>query len=284
MRVLLTGGSGFIGQHLQGLLRRQGHTIRLYDRQNLSTTDQLVDQEVLVHLAWSTVPKNATADPIADLETNVLGWLHLLEAARKNPTLKKVIFISSGGTVYGIPRQVPISETAPTFPISGYGLSKLTAEKYLHLYHHLYGLDYVILRVSNAYGIGQNLHKGQGVIGIWMQKALNHQPIEIWGDGKTIRDYVYVDDVCRAIGAAIVRHSPEKIFNVGSGRGYSLREVATMIGQVVGRPLEVRYKPGRQFDVPSNILSINRIEEYLQWKPEVSFVDGLQAIKENMRP
>lgn len=303
MRILVTGGTGFIGSHVVERLLQARHTLRvmahsaarlpelrfideqtelvLGDLSDRSTLRRALDgMEAIVHLAWSTVPKNATADPAFDVQSNVIGTIHLLEQAREQQ-LKHFVFISSGGTVYGRPQTDPIPETHPTRPISAYGLSKLTIEKYLHLYYELYGLDYTVLRVANAFGERQNLLKGQGVIGVWLQRIRQGKPIEIWGDGQVVRDYVYVKDVAEAVAQVLAsRSSYAQTFNVGSGHGYSLRQVAASLQRVMQAEPDIRYLPGRDFDVPSNVLDINRIRQSVGWQPQTRFETGIERVRE----
>ncbi|MEM6297135.1 MAG: NAD-dependent epimerase/dehydratase family protein [Bacteroidota bacterium] len=300
MNILVTGGTGFIGSHVVEELLAHGHHLRVMAHSgNLGTDLQFIqkhtefvlgdisdrstirdavkDMDAIIHLAWSTVPKNATADPTFDVQSNVIGSLYLLEEAR-DQQVQKFVFISSGGTVYGKPTHTPIPETHPTNPISAYGLSKLTVEKYLQLYHHLYNLDYSVLRVANAYGERQNLLKGQGVVGVWLYKALRRESLEVWGDGSVARDYVYVKDVAKAAVLAVEKESRVKTFNVGSGNAISLNEVLKAIKEITKRDIKVNYTPGREFDVPTNELDISLIHNNLGWQPEMPFQQGLARV------
>lgn len=297
--ILITGGTGFIGSHIVEALLEQGHQLRVLTssssihpniqpyqgRLKLLRGDfgneQLMQQylegvDYLIHVAWTTVPKTATENPIYDAQSNLIGGLHLLEAAAA-AQVKKVIFISTGGALYGVPQQVPVQETHPLNPISAYGTSKLAFEHYLHFYYKNRGLDYTIFRIANAYGTRQNLTKNQGVIGIWLQKIQQQQPIEIWGDGSVVRDYIYVADVAQLIVQSLAYQGTTKIFNVGSGQGYSLNEILEACQVVSQKNTTVEYLEGRAFDVPVNILSIQRAQELLGWSPSTSLEEGIRA-------
>ena len=207
----------------------------------------------------------------------ICGSLNVLECAVKNK-VSKVVFLSSGGTVYGNPVFTPIAETHPTNPICSYGINKLAIEKYCFLYQQLYGLDTVILRLANPYGERQRLDSGQGVVPVFLGRALRNQPLEIWGDGSTIRDFLYISDVIDAITSACLYEADgsQNLFNIGSGKGISLNELIFLIEKVVDKKLDIVYKSSRSFDVPSNILSISKAQEYLAWYPKVSNEDGLR--------
>jgi UDP-glucose 4-epimerase len=297
--VLLTGGTGFIGSHIVEALLQQGHQLRVLTssssihpniqpyqdqlqlvRGNFGN-EQLMQQylqgvDYLIHVAWTTVPKTATENPIYDAQSNLIGGLHLLEAAVK-AKVKKVIFISTGGALYGPPQYIPVDEAHPLHPISAYGTSKLAFERYLHFYYENRGLDYTVFRVANAYGPRQNLTKNQGVIGIWLQKIQQQQPIEIWGDGSVVRDYVYVADVAQVVAQSLHYQGAPKIFNVGSGKGYSLNEILAACQTTSQQNPTVHYLEGRSFDVPVNILSIERVQAILNWTPSTSLETGIQA-------
>jgi UDP-glucose 4-epimerase len=296
MNCVILGGGGFLGYHLCQALLTAGHRVRIFDRPNLERFSLLdssgsvewiegdfVNQgdlepaisgcDIIYHLVSTTLPKSSNENPLYDIETNVIGTLRLLDLVKgKN---KKIIFISSGGTVYGIPEEVPIKESHPTNPICSYGIGKVTIEKYLHLYHHLYNLDYCVFRLANPFGERQKVAAAQGVIAVFLHKALHDQPIEIWGDGTVIRDYLYVKDAIAPVVKAITYRVDCRIFNVGSGEGKSLNEVLAAIGALLGKEVRCTFTPSRAFDVPSNVLDISLAARYLDWYPRTTYQDGL---------
>ena len=218
-------------------------------------------------------------DPRHDVETNVLGTLQLLDKARK-AGVKKIIFSSSGGTVYGIPKEIPIKEDHSTEPTSSYGICKLTIEKYLYLYWKLYGLDYCVLRVANAYGERQPITETQGVISTFLDKALRKNEITIWGDGSVIRDFIYAGDIANAFVKASNYEGEPRIFNIGGEQGLSINEIISIISKITGEQLQLKYMPSRIFDVPVNILDISRAKKYLNWQPEVGLFEGISRMHE----
>jgi UDP-glucose 4-epimerase len=189
--------------------------------------------------------------------------------------VSKVIFVSSGGTVYGIPRQIPIPETHATDPLCSYGICKLAVEKYLYLFQALHGLAYCVLRLSNPFGERQRIASAQGAVTTFLHKALNQEVIDIWGDGSVVRDYIYVGDAVQALLAAIDRRADGQVINVGSGLGQSLNDILAAIETLNSAPVRRRYTAGRPFDVPVNTLDIARAQVVLNWRPEVPFSEGL---------
>lgn len=287
------GGGGFLGSHLCRRLRAAGLVVRAFGHRGpfsdaLSGIDvrygELSDRETVAealdgaeiafHLIHSTVPQSANSDIFGDVRDNLLPSLSLLDLARE-AGLKRIIFLSSGGTVYGRPVQVPTEETAPTDPITAYGISKLAIEKYLALHRLHFGLDYRILRVSNPFGPFQVASKRQGLIAEVISRATRGEPIEIWGDGTVVRDFIFVDDVIDAIEMAAHDVGDEALFNIGSGTGRSVRDVLAAIEGVLGRKLEIVWKDKRTVDVPVSVLSIERAREKLGWAPKTSFEDGI---------
>jgi len=301
-RTLVLGGKGFIGSHLIDALAGRGFAVRAFDRPNvpaLSTpagvdwaegdftheadvTRALKDIDVVYHLVSTTLPQTSNADPVFDVATNVEGSLRMLQAAVKTG-VKKVVFISSGGTVYGVPRAVPITEDHPTQPISSYGITKLAVEKYLHLFHTLHQLDYTVLRLSNPFGERQRIQAAQGAVAVFMGKILRGEPIEIWGDGSVVRDYIYIGDAVAAMVQAASYAGDTRVLNVGSGTGISLNDILAGLAQVTGRKPDVRYAPGRAFDVPVSVLDITRARAALDWAPVTPFTTGLEKMHSWMK-
>lgn len=294
---LVLGGSGFIGSQLVAALAAAGHPVRSFDRgearldfvssgrervvpikgdfQNAGELAEAAEGcEVCFHLVSTTLPKSSNDDPVFDIESNVIGTLRLLEVCR-NKGIRKIIFVSSGGTVYGVPNRTPIDETHPTEPVCSYGIAKLAIEKYLHLHHLLHGLEYRVLRVSNPYGPGQNTHAPQGAVGVFLGKLLENAPIHIWGTGEVVRDYIYIDDVIRALLAAMESVRTPSVLNIGSGIGLSLNALLAEIAAATGRHPHVIYESARAFDVPISILDIRKARESLGWMPSVSMGEGL---------
>lgn len=296
-RFLILGGAGFIGSHLCDSLLSSGYAVRLFDRLNVPPYRTFTKQEsiewiqgdftsaadieqavagceIVFHLISTTLPKSSNDDPIYDVESNVVGTLRVLEAARRN-RVKKIVFVSSGGTVYGAPKIVPILESHPTNPLSSYGIGKLAIEKYLHLYYTLHGLDYAILRLANPFGERQRANSAQGAVAVFMNRAIHNQPVEIWGDGSVVRDYIYIADVVDALVKSATYRGDERLFNIGSGQGKSLNEILAAIETITHHPIVRTYLAGRAFDVPANILSIAHAQEHLSWFPQYTFEDGL---------
>jgi len=300
--VVIVGGAGFIGRHLAARLAADGVLATIFDRAQpaaipgvRAVVADLSDAEALrsvlapgaavVHLAWTTLPATSNADPAADLRDNALGSLRLWEACAA-AQVGRVIYLSSGGTVYGNPRRLPIREDYPTEPICAYGVSKLAVEKYLGLFHRLHGLDYVVLRPGNAYGPGQDPGRGQSAATVFAYLAFRNEPITIWGDGSVTRDLLYVEDLVDAVVRVLSHDSgagQPRVFNVGTGRGTSLKELVDVIGRVMGRAPEVRYAPGRATDVSANVLDASRLRERTGWEPRVSLAEGIRRMLDAWR-
>jgi UDP-glucose 4-epimerase len=231
--------------------------------------------EIIFHLVHTTTPYSANLDMAMDLQQNVAASLALFDVSRVLEA-RRIVFISTGGTVYGSPEQIPTPETAPTDPITAYGISKLAIEKYLALYERLYGLQYRILRVANPFGPFQVPIKNQGIIAMLISRALNDEIIDIWGDGSAARDYIFVDDVMDALEAAMLDQSDARIFNIGSGQGRSLLEIIDAVERLMNIKLKIAWKPRRSVDVPKSILAIDRARDILKWAPRTPFDEGLE--------
>lgn len=294
MNVLVVGGCGFIGSHLVERLLDGGHAVRVYDRSpnrfigvpdgveflegelgNHGLIRAAVEgMEVVYHFVSTTLPKTSNDDPIYDVRSNLVDTIQLLEACVE-AGVRKVVFSSSGGTVYGPPETVPITEDHPTDPISSYGIVKLATEKYLGLFHHLHGLDYAALRISNPYGPLQDPSGQQGAISVFLDRIRTGRPITIWGDGGVVRDYLYVSDLTDALEVAAEAETRRKVFNIGHGEGASLNELIALISGVVDVRPEVEYLPARSLDVPVSVLDISRAEAELGWSPRTGMEEGI---------
>lgn len=292
-RCVVFGGGGFLGTNLCRSLVDKVEILKAFGRRQSfpdamkkiewipgDFTDSgtvaaaVAGCDTVFHLVTASTPASSNVDKIEDLQANVVSTLHLLEACREE-RVSRVVFVSSGGTVYGIPSVVPTPEHASLDPITAYGISKLAIEKYLALYHHLYGIDFRILRVANPYGPYQTSIRNQGVIAAFLHRALEKKPIELWGDGSVTRDYIYVDDVIDALEAAAVHTGEQRIFNIGSGEGRSLLEIIDVIQKQLNMKLDIRHFEGRKADVPRSVLEISRAEKDLLWKPKTPFLEGI---------
>ncbi len=298
MKSLVIGGNGFIGTNLVNALLKEGHSVRVFDRfhpsrfqepigqveyvvgdlGNYGEVQDIVDRvDCVFHLAYTTLPHTSNEDPVYDVRSNVIDTVQLLQRCEK-AGVRKFIFVSSGGTVYGVPQTTPISEDHPTDPICSYGITKLAIEKYLHLFQRIHGLEYVVARISNPYGELQNPNAKQGAVTVFLGNVAAGKPITIWGDGEVVRDYIYIGDAIDALLEAVRYQAPAggpRVFNVGAGRGYSLNQLVEAIREVVKTKVEVRYTPARPEDVPENVLDITRAQQILGWQPKVPLHEGL---------
>jgi UDP-glucose 4-epimerase len=298
-RYLLLGGSGFIGRHVAVMLARQGHDIVLADRvpppcrfppdaaANITWRrfefasadwDDLVRDIDVIHLyAWTSIPATANANPKGDLAMNLGATLDLLEAMRRAGG-KRLLFTSSGGTVYGRLEHFPVRENHPFAPITAYGAGKAAAEIYLGLYQAMHGLDCRIARVANPYGAGQDLSRGLGAVTTFLHKALTDQTIEIWGDGEVVRDYIHIADVSRALVMLSQADLPAgpTTFNIGTGEHVSLNGIIDEIERHLGHPVKVVRQAPRSFDLPINVLDVSRAAGVLGWRPRLAFSEGIR--------
>jgi len=294
MRALVVGGSGFIGSHLADHLLAQGMAVRVYDRSperfrstpgpvdfrqgnfddTTSLAEALVDVDVVYHLLSTSLPSTSNLDPAADIRGNLIGSVRLLELMR-SAGVRRMVYLSSGGTIYGPPETDPVSETHPERPISSYGIVKSAIEKYILMEQHLHGLSPVILRPSNPYGPRQGHGGVQGVVGTFLWRVANGEPIQIWGDGSVVRDFIHVSDLvelCALCGSTDLTG----IFNAGSGRGTSIQDILETVARVTGQDVVPTFKPGRGFDVPRVVLDISAIREATGWQPKIELESGVE--------
>lgn len=303
MKALVIGGNGFVGSHLVEALLKAGWQVSVFDlreprygplpsqvnfirgdlEQLYILREALTGVDLVFHLAWTTIHETANKYPAADVTQNLIPAINLFQACRQLE-VKRVIFTSSGGTVYGPAQQLPIAETHPHHPITAYGITKLATEKYLQMFHHLYGLEYAIVRPSVPYGPYQNPLARQGAVAVFLYRVGQGLPVTIWGDGQTVRDYFYVADLAQALVTCaqqeLTRH---RIFNIGGGEGISLLELLAQIEETVERKSQVTFKPARPFDVPSLVLDTGLARRVLGWKPQTSLSDGLGLTWQWMR-
>ncbi len=294
MNTLVLGGNGFIGSHLVDRLLLEGHSVHVFDRQperyrkplagvvyhlqdfgnRAILASVLPNIDIVFHLVCTTVPKTSNEDPAFDVMSNVVETICLLEQCVRGK-VKKIVFVSSGGAVYGMPGKVPVPEDTPERPESSYGITKLTIEKYLGLFHHLYGLEYVIVRPSNPYGERQNPEGDQGVVAVFLGKIAKGQAVEIWGDGNSVKDYIYISDLVDGLYKAAFSDTDHRVFNIGSGVGHSVNDLVRIMGTTVDRPISVEYGPRGKFDVTRITLDITRAKKELGWEPWIPLDEGL---------
>jgi|SRR5579859_2018397 len=303
MKILVTGGAGFIGSHVVDAMLAAGHDVAIVDdlstgrRQNLNPkarfyqvdirSPQLADvfeqerPEVVDHHAAQMDVRRSVADPLFDADLNILGTLNLLEIARTHGT-RKVIYISTGGAVYGEPRYLPCDEDHPIDPICQYGVSKHIVEHYLHVYRHLYGLDYTVLRYPNVYGPRQNPHGEAGVVAIFTGRMLAGQPITINGTGQQERDFVYVTDCARANVLALHQGSAT-IYNLGTNRGTSVNLLFSALANIIQYSVKPTMGPAKPGETLKIYLDGRRAQAGLGWSATVSLEQGLQQTVSYLR-
>ncbi|ODS37688.1 MAG: UDP-glucose 4-epimerase [Candidatus Altiarchaeales archaeon WOR_SM1_86-2] len=300
---MVTGGAGFIGGNLVERLVRDGYGVRVID--DLSTGkienlegvegidfiegdirnfdyDILDDVEVVFHQAAQIDVRKSVDDPKYDLDVNVGGTINLLEGVLKSG-VKKIVYASSGGACYGDPKCLPADETHPTDPISPYGASKLSAEKYIRIYSENYGLSYAILRYGNVYGPKQDPLGEAGVIAIFLNRILNDRKPVIYGDGHQTRDYVHVADVVESNLLAANKDTRHKIFNVGTGIETSVNRLVEIISDVLGKKVVPEHTKERKGEVRRICLDISLARKELGFEPEMNLREGIGNVLEWMR-
>jgi UDP-glucose 4-epimerase len=303
VRILVTGAAGFIGSNLVDRLLEDDHEVVGIDNLSRGTRANLPDSElgggrgfsfieadvtdarfaenvadadveVICHLAAQIDVRVSVRDPIEDARLNVLGTINVLEAARK-ASVRKVVFTSSGGSIYGEPKRMPVDETAPVNPLSPYAASKVSGETYLGMYHALYGLETTALALSNVYGPRQDPHGEAGVVAIFGNALLRGRQATIFGDGSAVRDYVFVDDVTDAFARAIGDLGDGRRFNIGTGVGTTVRELHTAVAAVAAAVDNPVLGDARLGELQAIILNVNAARDHLGWMPQTSLHDGL---------
>ncbi len=297
MKILVTGGAGFIGSNVVDAYVEAGHEVAVVDnlssgkKENLNPRVKFYQMDIadtrlgevfaefkprLVnhHAAQISVPLSVD-DPLADAHTNVVGFLNLMTNCRQHK-IEKVIYVSSGGVVYGEPKQFPASETFPLQPASPYGIAKYSGELYLKFFAAQCGIKYVALRYSNVYGPRQIPHGEAGVVSIFIQSLLAHKAPTIFGDGKCVRDYVFVGDVVEA-NLRAVEKGENIALNIGTGCPTDVNELYRIIGEALHIDLKALAGPPRRGDLRANYLDASLAGEVLGWAPKVSLAEGIAA-------
>jgi UDP-glucose 4-epimerase len=304
MKILITGGAGFIGSNVADVLLKKGHNVVIVDNlssgkkenvnkkaifykadiYNKKTVQNIFNKEkpnIVIHNAAQIDVRKSVADPFFDAEVNILGSINILNSCVKNK-VKKIIFASSGGTIYGeCGGKAPDEETKPN-PLSPYGIAKNSVENYIRFYSSVYKLEYTILRYGNVYGPRQDPHGEAGVVAIFTSKILNNENITIFGNGKQMRDYVYVADVANANVKSITK-GKNQIINISTAKAVSVNELVQIMSNVSGYNKKVIYKPKRDGELFKSFLNINKAKKILRWEPEFGIEKGIKKTIEYFR-
>lgn len=298
--ILVLGANGFIGSHLVDALVEGGYFVRAFDRFSANTErifrssdmveivsgdflnqadlkKALAGIEIVFHLISTTNPATAEDDPLIDIDTNLHGSVALLQLCASVGNIRRVIYLSSGGTVYGNSQaKAGFSEESPTKPVSPYGIVKLAIEHYLEYFKVKHGLDYTVFRLSNPYGERQPIWRRQGVIPIFLDKIIKAQPISIYGDGSMVRDYIYVKDAVEMMVATLKVTPQYAVYNIGSGSGASVNEIVSAIESTVGRKALKEYLLTPSTFVHTSVLNTSRYETEFHMMPQTDISKGIE--------
>jgi UDP-glucose 4-epimerase len=303
LNILVTGGAGFIGSHITDTYIAEGHNVIIVDNlsggvleninpkakfyqldirsEKLEDVFQKEKIDIVNHLAAQMDVRRSVSDPKFDASVNVLGGLNLFESAKRH-RVKKIIFSSTGGAIYGEQDYFPADEKHPTRPLSPYGITKLCTEKYLFFYKAVYGINHVILRYANVYGPRQNPHGEAGVVAIFCNKMLNGEQPVINGDGKQTRDYTFVGDVVRANVLAL-QYDGSNIYNIGTGIESDVIKLFLELRSHLNPTCAEQHNPEKAGEQQRSVISYKKIERELGWKPTVQLEDGLRLTAEYFR-
>lgn len=304
--ILILGAAGFIGTNLTLRLLREGKRLVLFDRKGASYPDEvqqavargqavfvcssftepenwleflpmLQEVDTVYHLISTTCPTNSNQNVAQEMEENLISTIRFLDAC-VGAGVKKIVFLSSGGTVYGKLHRGICREEEEAFPITSYGVQKLAIEKMLYLYYEMHGLDYRIVRLSNPYGPYQRPNGVQGVVSTFTYRAMHDQSIEVYGDGTVVRDYIYIEDAIDGILKIAGGRGSYRLYNLGRGEGATVLDVIDAITEVLGKRPEVVFKPGRPVDVPVNVLDVTRYEQDFGMLSRTSLREGIHRL------
>jgi UDP-glucose 4-epimerase len=295
MKIAILGGAGFIGNNLAIYLKKSGEEVCIIDKQqppNLDIpffntidsfieNDEFINTDVIFDCIYGTNPKTSFDNPIMDITSNLPGLINRFEFSLKLKTLKKYIFLSSGGTVYGNCHNKLINENESTNPISPYGITKLASEKYGLMYRELKGLPFIIVRPSNTYGPGQKPNMGQGLIITAIDSVFKNKSLLLYGNGKAVRDYIYISDLCNALKCLAKDGIVGETYNIASGIGYSNIEVVLLLKNIleeIGLNLNYSLIKERGFDVNYNTLDISKMLSAFDWAPQITLDQGVVSL------
>ncbi|NWG28062.1 MAG: NAD-dependent epimerase/dehydratase family protein [Ignavibacteriaceae bacterium] len=303
MKILVTGGAGFIASQIADAYIEEGHDVYILDNlytgfeKNINPKARFINVditspsiinlfekenfEVVNHHAAQIDVRKSVDDPLFDANTNILGTINLLQACVKTG-VRKFMFASTGGAVYGEPEYFPADEKHPTNPVSPYGITKLAIEKYLYFYKNEYGLKYTILRYANVYGPRQNPFGEAGVVAIFTSKLLKNENPVINGDGKQTRDYVFVDDVVKA-NSLTLNDVNSEIYNVGTGVETSVNQLFVMLNKIAGGKAKEKHGPAPKGEQARSVITSEKLFQKFNWKPSVKINDGLQRTFESFK-
>ena len=297
-RCCVIGGAGFLGSHVTRLLAASGRDVVVFGRRKASEValplnvdyvsgdysdrnqikDLLAEASEIVDLAYLTVPKTSFADPVYDILANLPASVGLLLEAAARPR-RKIVLVSSGGTVYGVAARLPIPEDHPKRPVSPYGITKLAIEHYAWMFHHVSNLPVVVARPANAYGEEQRAQSGQGFIAAAMHCITTGREIDVYGPAGTVRDYVHVSDIAAGIVAALEQGAPGEAYNIGTAVGHSNLDILRLLEPLAlgaGLKMQARFLPPRHFDVPANVLDSSKLAAASGWRPAVALPEGIE--------
>lgn len=293
---LLVGGAGFIGKNLlTAFVKNDMKTVVLdksypigceglnfeFEKGDMGDENTLraiiIRYKVtcLIHLVTTILPGTGVEELDKAILENI-SPLHNVLRVMAELSVEKIVFYSSGGTIYGLNGLEINQEDSPTNPINVYGWTKLASEQCIKMYCHLKGLQYKILRPSNAYGRGQNVFRPQGLVGVAMSRILRGEPVQVWGTGENVRDYIYIDDMNNGAVSAIQKGLWNRVYNLGSGEGHSINDVLSLLRLICGKKWDVVYTPARNVDIASNVLDITRLENECGWKPVINLEQGMK--------
>lgn len=308
-KILILGAAGFIGTNLTLRLLKEEEELILFDRSEdlfapevkraiaagqaqvvIDSFAEMTDKEewlqkisvlkevkTVYHLVSTTCPTNSNRNVATELQDNLISTTYLLDACVE-AGVEKIVFLSSGGTVYGKEHTGICKEEEEAFPITVYGLQKLGIEKLLYLYHNMYGLDYRIVRLANPYGPYQRPDGVQGAVTTFTWRVLHDMPVEVYGDGSVIRDYIYIDDAIEGILKIVENKGRYRLYNLGSGNGHKISQVVEAVAEVTGKVPQIVYKPGRPVDVPINVLDIHRFKEDFGMFEPIGLKEGIRRL------